>query len=200
MSKNEITSFLHPPYGYLNARFENNKIYFKEYDIINILIKAEKSCVAPKIKDNKIILDLDQETEYSKVKQRINKITDKKVKEDLLQWMDSIKKHFKLMNKTKEDVSKEKEFDDKKLYRVTQIGSKFNMSGYKVNMLLQLKNVLKKTKDGYELNSEYKDLGKRVFVKITDEQGRVLKNKNYIVYNNTGKVFIENMIKEYLKK
>ena len=147
--------------------------------------------------------------DYDTIKIAFERVSNKQTKQKLLEWLKHIKKNLQVNPKNKEQTttSAKKKQDDyavtssnscyDRLYRISAIGKMHDISGAKLNMVLQLEDILLKTKDGYELAADYKHLGRTIFVDIKNEYGETYKKKNYVVYTEEGKELIEKLIEKY---
>ena len=214
--KEKTKKFKHLIYGEIDVRYDKKKLYFKELQIYTIFFKVLDRDTLEELDliddDGNTCINIDEEFEYDELKNLVrDNVEDEVFKEDFLKWIKSIKRHFKgksqaaepySENTTRTSSTDEQEFyyafGRPRLHRISEIGKPYNISGIKLNLLLQLEDVLVKTKSGYELTEDYKDLGQTVFVDIKNEQGEVYKQKNYVVYTDKGKEFIEGLIEEYI--
>ena len=183
-----------------NVRYVKNEgILFKEEQIFAMFLKFGKETFGA-IYNKPACLDFKTELKFNKVIKMIKKVPDKEIKTNLLDWFDDIKVSFDKQEKLFQDISSNiYNNTPMKLFRASEIGKPYNLSGAKVNMILQLEDILIKTKEGYNLTKDYQHIGQMVYVDVRDSQGNVLKKKNYIVYNNKGKDLIEKLIKKYDK-
>lgn len=212
--RNKTKTFKHLTYGELDVRWlDKDSIYFKEFQVYAIIFNADEDSLMNLEQMDEygsITINVNVEHDYNHIKHLFQDIIiNEAVKKDLLKWIKSIKKDIEDIESKKHNRSKKKS-DTKeavssvckqldKYYRISDIGKMYDISAKKLNLILQLEDILIKTKDGYELAEEYEYIGKRILVDIKNEDGEIYKKKNYVVYTEEGKELIEELIEKYIE-